>query len=503
MTVPAGDDSVLDASDGGPIIDNWTISPNTTYWFAPGTHTLGTGEFNQIDPLAGDVFMGAPGAVIDGQNSNQSAFVGSATNVTIEYLTIQDFVPPGGQYVVNHDEASDWTLEYNTIQDNGDTQGSQLGAALGMGSGDVYEYNCVTHNGEYALNAGGTGTTFDDNEVSWNGISYFPDNACGCSGGIKYWVATNATIESNYIHDNYNVGLWVDTDNAGFLIEANYISDNWAEGIIYEISYNADITGNTFVDNGWGTGSSGEGGIPYGEALYVNGSGGDPNVASNYSGSFTISSNTFTDNWDGVIIYQNPNRLCGSGDNASTGNCTLDNPSVYTTSSCSADDGSSTPQSSPDYFDYCQWKAQNITVKGNTFNFNPSDIANAAPPLPRETLSDCPTASSAIMGTESTNQYWCGITGMFSLPGSGVTGPAEGWTVCDAVMNLTNSTGEAGDNNHWEDNTYNGPWVFQAYAQGQSPVQGDLFPHGVASTLDFADWQSTWDQDQGSTANPS
>ena len=68
VTVPAGNNSNLSLD-----------SPNTTYWFAPGTHTLGNGEYNQIIPANGDTYMGGPGAVIDGQNLNDYAFTQQAT----------------------------------------------------------------------------------------------------------------------------------------------------------------------------------------------------------------------------------------------------------------------------------------------------------------------------------------------------------------------------------------------------------------------------------------
>ena len=44
VTVPAGNNA--DFADS-------SLKPNTTYWFAPGVHTLGTGEFSQIQPRAG------------------------------------------------------------------------------------------------------------------------------------------------------------------------------------------------------------------------------------------------------------------------------------------------------------------------------------------------------------------------------------------------------------------------------------------------------------------
>lgn len=60
-------------------------------------------------------------------------------------------------------------------------------------------------------------------------------------------------------------------------------------------------------------------------------------------------------------------------------------------------------------------------------------------------------------------------------------------------------SGEAPDHNAWKDNTHSGPWVFQAYVQGNSLAFTDFYPNGVPTTLDFAGWQSVWHQDLGST----
>ncbi len=492
VTVPAGDDSNV-------IAQTWLTAPNTTYWFAPGVHTLGSTQYAQIQPHSGDTFVGAPGAVIDGQGLNQSAFDGTATGVTIEYLTIQNFVPLNGQDVVNHDNGPNWTVQYNTIHDNGNVQGSMDGAAMGMGSGDVYEYNCLTNNGEYGLNAFGTGTTFAYNEVSWNGIAEFPDvpasNACGCSGGIKYWDSTNAVVEDNYIHDNYNVGLWFDTNNAGALVSGNYIARNWAEALLYEISYNARIVNNTFLDNTWGLGSYKVWGFPM-AAVYINGSSGNASVDGGKYSTLEVSQNTFTDNWGGVVVYQNPNRVCGTAGNTSTGYCTLVNPSVYKTSTCPAYVGSSTPSSSPDYYDGCEWPATNISVAGNVFNFNPANIVNGTDTLPDITNSDCYSGPTYLDTNDLPpigNAYDCGFNGLFSLNGS--TAPYNGWAIPDAMMGIKSASDYNDvDSNHFTGNTYTGPWAFQAYVQGASPAITDAYPKGVATVVDLSGWQSTWKQ---------
>ncbi len=523
VTVPAGDDSTAKMSSGGYVVQNFDVNPRTTYWFAPGTHTLGTGDYSQIQPADGDTFIGAPGAVISGQDDNESAFDGTATGVTIEYLTVEGFVPPGSQGTVNHDSGADWTVKYDTIEDNGNTAGSGDGGALMMGDGDVYEYNCLTNNGEYALNAydeneangGPQGTTFAYNEVSYNGVADFPDvSSCGCSGGIKYWASTGAVVADNYIHDNYNVGLWFDTDNVGALVDGNYIAANWAEGAVYEISYNADITANTFLDNGWGVGSySGPADFPLGDGLYINGSAGDAALDGGLYSPLAVTANVFTDNWDGIVIYQNPDRICGTPGNSSTGSCTLVDPSVYNTTSCgdwAAGASPTGPSGDPDYYDGCQWKANNIDVSGNTFNFNPSDIINgsSAVDLPDITYSDCysgPNFRDTSAAPPTGNDYWCGFNGMFAAGGSlaPFTGNVGAYVVAAAIMGKTGSSGEAPDTNTWAHNTYAGPWAFQAYYQGTSPVTSDIYPAGVQTTLDFKSWQSVWGMDVGSTESGS
>ena len=66
---------------------------------------LGTGQYTQIIPGDGAAFIGAPGAILDGAHANDYAFGGSASHVTISYLTIENFGAWGDnehQGVVNH-----------------------------------------------------------------------------------------------------------------------------------------------------------------------------------------------------------------------------------------------------------------------------------------------------------------------------------------------------------------------------------------------------------------
>jgi parallel beta-helix repeat protein len=484
VTVAAGDDSAVDFS-----------TPDTTYWFAPGVHYLGSGEYAQIIPGDGAKFIGAPGAVISGTDSsvsgyvqNNYAFTQTATDVTIEYLTIEDFSPPGSEGAVDHDSGDGWTVEYDTIQDNAP------GAGMMVGSDTTVEYNCLTDNGQYGFSAylpstdpsasattgGPQDITLSHNEVSyndtcnWETASDFPITSpagcsgagqfdgCGCSGGGKFWQSQNVTVEDNYVHDNYNAGIWADTDNDGFDIQDNYLSGNFAEGAIYEISYNALISGNTFVDNAWGGGPE-LGGFPD-SAVYISESGGDSRVPNSFGYStLDISDNTFTNNWGGVVLWENSDRYCGDGYD---GACTLVDPSVITQTSCAdalSDSSENQPGDNPDYFDLCRWKTQNVTVSGNTFAFDPSAIG-----------SSCTTAN------------YCGFNALFSEYGS--TTPWTAWVVPEDISN--------DQNNVFEDNTYTGPWNFVGFNQGDVVTWSQW-------TSGFEDWNGSDDsfpaQDAGST----
>lgn len=214
----------------------------------------------------------------------------------------------------------------------------------------------------------------------------------------------------------------MDTDNAGFNISNNYISDNYAEGLIYEISYNAVIRDNILVHNGVGAGPNLQG-FPE-PALYISESGGDSRVASKYSGEFDVTGNIFTNDWGGVVLWEDSNRHCGDGYD---GRCTLVTPATYTITSCTAHLPGSTPLQRPDYYNNCRWKTQNVTVSGNVFNLTP-----------------------AAVGPSCTEANWCGFNGLFSEYGT--TTPWKAWTV---PLHISDT-----QNNHFTNNTYRGPWRF-------------------------------------------
>ncbi len=437
-----------------PVGDNSGFIPvaNTTYYFATGTHTFGSHRNDQIVPADNDVFIGAPGAILDGKNTNLYAFSQHATGVTIEYLTIGNFGAAGdnnNEGVVNHDAGHGWIIQYNTIRKN-------AGAGVIIGTNDVVRYNCLSNNGQYGFAAyeanGVSNVMFDHNEVVANNTYHWETRnpGCGCSGGGKFWQTNKATITHNWFHNNSEgPGLWADTNNNDFDIEDNLFSDNESSGIMYEISYNALIRSNTFINNGWVNGPRNPS-FPTG-AIYVSESGGDRRVTARYD-TLTITGNTFTDNFSGVVLWESPERFCNSSANTSAGYCTLVAPSVATIKTCTAENIKNAP-----YYSDCRWKTQNVRVVRNQFSFDPSHIG-----------SSCTTASH------------CGFQGLFS--NRGTNHPSWNPYLGDAIEQAITFH----QHNVFSENTYSGPWMFTV--------------HNQSATVDPSQWQAPpYHQDAHST----
>jgi len=462
--VPPGNNSSLFSA---------TLPANTTYYFEAGDHTINTGSYGAyegLDPGNGDVFAGAPGAILDGDNYNYHAFSGAATDVTIENLTIENFYVPGGDGAVAADGGSDWTIKDDTVQDN------TPGSGIYLGTGDTAEDNCLTGNGEYgfgayattdisSLTGGPSDVSVTGNEISyndtcnWEDVPNFPITppancsaargfvGCGCSGAGKFWATEDSMFTDNYAHNDYSNGPWWDTNNAGADVEGNYIADEYAAAVTMEISYNFLIRNNTFVDDAWGVGPNNPG-FPS-SAVYINGSGSDSRVGAEYDNHSDITGNTFTDNWGGVVLFETSDRYCSSSANSSAGMCTLVDPSVANLATCS-DPGDLATEP---YIDDCRWKTQNVEVTDNTFDFNASDV-----------------------GRSCTTSNWCGYNGLFS--DYGTYSPYTAYYVASNIMYH--------QGNLFADNTYSTGWHFVAEVQGAS--------------VDSATWTgSPYNEDEGSS----
>ncbi len=436
----------VDPSKAGDLAEKTKDSPpNTTFWLKPGKHRLEADRFAQVIPKKGDVYLGAPGAVLDGRRTNQYAFGGTARDVSIRYLTVQGFVAPRDEGVVNHDSADGWVIEHATIQRNS-------GAGLMAGARQQVRASCLRDNGQYGVNAykgNGriSGLVLEGNEIVGNNTDDWERkrSGCGCTGGVKFWAVDGADIRGNWVHDNRGTGLWADTNNNDFLIEDNVLEANDGAALIYETSYNAVIRKNTIRRNNWVEGRKyadrGDN-FPF-ATLYLSESGGEPRVRAR-TDRIEVYRNLLEDNWSGITLWENADRFCNSPANTSSGDCTL---LVKDIGRCAQPAIATEPL----YAD-CRWKTQRVDIHNNRFVLDTSVVGCTV---------KCDRM--AVLANYGTYPDWS---------------PYQGDRVAEAI------TGK--QHNRWYDNTYVGPWKFVA--------------HDPSRVLDSGQWQGTpYRQDAGST----
>ncbi|MEU4142905.1 right-handed parallel beta-helix repeat-containing protein [Streptomyces parvulus] len=444
-TAPAGAVTVDPAVAGDLAAKTRNSPPNTTFWLRPGTHRLLPDRYAQVVPKQGDRYLGAPGAVLDGRETNQYAFGGTARDVTIRHLTVQGFVAPHDEGVVNHDSADGWVIEHATIQNNS-------GAGLMAGARQRVRASCLRGNGQYGMNAykaAGrlSGLVVEGNEIVGNNKDDWERRrpGCGCTGGVKFWAVDGADVRGNWVHDNRGAGLWADTNNNDFRIEGNLLEANDGAALIYETSYNAVVRGNTIRRNNWVEGrryaDRGDT-FPF-ATVYVSESGGEPRIRARTK-KIEIHGNTLEDNWSGITLWENADRFCNSPANTSSGECTL---LVKDTGRCARPAIASAPL----YAD-CRWKTQRVDIHDNRFVLDKSAVGCAE---------GCDRM--AVLANYGTYPDWS---------------PYQGERVAEAITHE--------QHNRWHDNVYVGPWTFVA--------------HDPSRVLDSGQWQAMpYRQDEGST----
>ncbi|MFI9723363.1 right-handed parallel beta-helix repeat-containing protein [Streptomyces sp. NPDC052396] len=419
--------------------------PNTTFWLGPGTHRLEPDRYAQVVPKEGDSYLGAPGAVLDGRKTNQYAFAGAARNVAIRYLTVQGFVAPQNEGVVNHDSADGWVIEHTTVQNNS-------GAGLMAGARQRVRASCLRANGQYGMNAykGGapiSGLVVQGNEIAANNTDDWErrQSGCGCTGGVKFWAVNGADVRGNWVHDNRGTGLWADTNNNDFRIEDNVLEANDGAALIYETSYNAVIRNNTIRRNNWVEGrryaDRGDN-FPF-ATVYLSESGGEPRIQAR-TDKIEIYRNVLENNWSGITLWENADRFCNSPANTSSGDCTL---LVRHSGRCARP----TIATAPLYTD-CRWKTQRVDIHHNRFVLDMSVVKCTV---------KCDRM--AVLANYGTYPDWS---------------PYQGERVAEAIT--------LKQDNRWHDNVYLGPWKFVA--------------HDPSRVLDSGQWQGApYQQDAGST----
>ncbi len=473
----------------------YQLRPDTVYYLLPGNH-IGDLMADANDSFVGGFYHGAT-AVLTGDYSginfaiDSNSSNGDQPGVTIEYLTIMKYQPPGNAGAINQESNSDWTVQYDTITLN------VPGAGIVLGTDNVLRDNCITLNGQYGftsasnngwkadpLTGGPYNVTVSGNEISYNDTcdfegrltnpaigwhkynpvpSRYRNPRCGAvvpdgdQGGFKLWQTNGVTISGNYIHNNWGPGGWADTNNANTTFAGNTITNNDGPAIIEEISYNFAITSNYLAGNGW-IGGLGNSGFPT-TAIYVSESGSDTTFGGvpacpktlcpdqgSYPAQSLIRDNVIIDNGGSILLWQNSDRYCSDGLDEV---CTLlrDGPAgSFTLARCKSNlssasvtmsgyAGNVTGSPSRDWWDGCLWRTENVSITRNVIDFNPAAI-------PHCNRSDWPA---------------CGAGGIFSQYGS-PPGNKPGWVIPTQLTFFQHDS--------WSDNTYNGPSTFYAWNQG-------------------------------------
>ena len=372
LVVAAGDNT----ADAGP--NALYQADHTVVYFEPGTHTLKQGMYTGTGTAYVGGYTSAAGkAVLDGAGTaGLDGADAQNADETWKYLTVQNFGSDRDSTVLGNVNGAAFssgnTYQYDTIgpdeynSSGGSGQDNGGGYGIAFYSNTTIDHDCLTQDSQGAFNgSSGINNKITNNEISKNGLGEYPDSgnnpqACGCSAGGKVLDNLNTDVTGNYVHDNYNTGIWADFDNSGLDISGNYVSANWGAGIAIEASYNSNITGNTLVGNGWGSNgpfpstsyscygptsctnglgpvTGGGGGNPY-AALELDNSGGNANlnavtipgsvpvagcssncvVNSRFSGQMNVQANVLTDNFGGVQVYTDTDRYPGNIDNDSS-----------------------------------------------------------------------------------------------------------------------------------------------------------------------------------------
>ena len=230
---------------------------------------------------------------------------GPAADVSVEYLDIShDLHNTTGTIYTG----TGWTITHNDIHDGYSTPGLRRRHLRWDQS--TIEYNCLSKMGDYGVDLSGSDDRFDYNEIYES--NYKPDPGCGCSGGGKWWGTLNANIVGNaFVDDSPGGGIpvWLDNGNSGTLISGNYFYMSYGPAIDSETGFDLDVTGNLFVDGGWGMGSGGCGNNCDG-AVDLNSSGGFDVPDSRYENQVLVSGNQFVDDWEGIDVWQGGGRSC-------------------------------------------------------------------------------------------------------------------------------------------------------------------------------------------------
>jgi hypothetical protein len=213
-------------------------------WRVMSLSELGPGKFYE-DYQAGTLYLADDPAGHQVEVARAKAAINSwAAGVAVQGLVVEKFANDAQRGAIVG--GSDWRIQDNEVRLNHGVGIQAVAAQRAKVLG-----NHVHHNGQ--LGVGGWRTVdavYDGNEVAFNNTAGFY-NVDWEAGGGKWTESAGLTVRNNHVHDNKAIGLWFDLDNQDVTVAGNRIEANDSDGIRYEISYQAVITDNTIIGNGF------------------------------------------------------------------------------------------------------------------------------------------------------------------------------------------------------------------------------------------------------------
>jgi parallel beta-helix repeat protein len=187
-----------------------------------------------------------------------NAFGGTANNVTVQYLTIEEFAdmyPTGafadvqGTNVLTQE--TNWTIENSEVTLNHD-----FGVRVNYQMQVLNNY--IHDNGGTGI-GGGIGTTTNPTTQSTNANILIQGNVINHnnyahflpgfgSGGVKAGSTSGMVLRGNTIQNNNGAGIHFDVNSQNEFVDGNTITDNTdADGLVQEISYGTSTFRNNVV----------------------------------------------------------------------------------------------------------------------------------------------------------------------------------------------------------------------------------------------------------------
>lgn len=240
---------VFPADDLSALVN--AAAPGTRFVLQPGIH-----RGDRAVPKDDQVFIGEPGAILDGNGIKASAFEGGGDRVEIRNLEIRNYQPGfyrGAISARNNpnyaEQGSDWIVADNNIHDNG-MIGIHVGSGMQILNNEIHGNEQIGISGLGRDSSRLVDLVLDGNQI-YNNSSRNPSFPYGIhEGGVKITYADNLIARNNNISNNAGIGLYCDIHCDGVLFEDNTVVDNVGRytgsggGIFVEWSKNAQVLNN-------------------------------------------------------------------------------------------------------------------------------------------------------------------------------------------------------------------------------------------------------------------